>query len=230
MPKHPKPWLRKGRGWYIQRNGEQVFLSKEKAEALKQYHALMGKSAGRVKSGFVAELVDSFLEWVQQNRAPDTYRWYKDRLQLFCGLYPDLKVSALKPLHVQKWIDGMQVANGTKRNFARSIMRKRPGNPLAICERGPGPFWCGHRRKSGGIAGCRPDLTGCRGNGNAGGPGERTHPVDRRSVADISCHQDGLAEAALDSAATERRVSRRSRLRLATWRASSIRCTSTCSG
>ena len=123
MAKHPKPWLRKGRGWYVQRNGVQVFLGREKSQAFKQYHALMDRAAGRVKTGFVSVLVDSFLEWVQENRAPDTYRWYKDRLQLFCGLYPDLKVSGLKPLHVQKWIDGMKVANGTKRNFARSIMR-----------------------------------------------------------------------------------------------------------
>ena len=125
MPRHPKPWFREGRGWYIQRNGKQVFLGKEKPKALSAYHREMGQPVAKavVRSESLVGLIDSFLGWVQANRAPDTYRWYLDRLQLFCRQYPDLRIHDLKPLHVQKWIDGMKVASGTKRNYARSIMR-----------------------------------------------------------------------------------------------------------
>lgn len=125
MPRHPKPWFRKGRGWYIQRDGKQVFLGTKKPDAMSAYHEEMRNPVAppTVRSDLVVALVDVFLEWVQTNRAADTYRWYKDRLQVFCALYPDLKVSELKPHHVQTWIDPMKVASGTKRNFARSITR-----------------------------------------------------------------------------------------------------------
>ena len=29
-------------------------------------------------------IVDEFLDWCEKHRAPDTYRWYKDRLESFC--------------------------------------------------------------------------------------------------------------------------------------------------
>jgi integrase len=124
MPRHPKPWYRKGRGWFIQRNGKQVFLGKKKPDAMSAYHWEMGRAPRAVqRTDSVAQLVDAFLEWVQQNQAPDTYRWYLDRLQEFCCLYPDLRVSALQVYHVQQWLDSRKVSRGTKRNLARSIMR-----------------------------------------------------------------------------------------------------------
>lgn len=71
----------------------------------------------------VVALIDQFLDWVCKNLAEDTYRWYKDRLQLFAKRYPDLLLSDLKRFHVRQWIDSYDVAPGTKRNFARSIVR-----------------------------------------------------------------------------------------------------------
>ena len=56
-------------------------------------------------------------------RAPDTYEWYRDRLERFGQTYPDLKVGDLRPFHVQEWMDGMDVSSGTKRNYGRSIKR-----------------------------------------------------------------------------------------------------------
>ena len=125
MPRHPKPWFRAGRGWYIQRDGKKLFLGTDKSKAFQAYHELMRAPAElpQPKGDALALLVDRFLEWVQTNRAEETYIWYRDRLQSFCSLYPTLRVGELKPHHVQSWIDAMQVANGTKRNFARSIMR-----------------------------------------------------------------------------------------------------------
>ena len=97
MPRHPKPWFRKGRGWYIQRNGKQVFLGTKKPDAVQAYHEEMTKPEVEIRSDSLAGLIDSFLEWVKVNRAADTYRWYLDRLQAFCVLHADLTVSGLNP-------------------------------------------------------------------------------------------------------------------------------------
>ena len=73
MPRHPKPWFRKGRGWYIQRDGKKVFLGRDRKEAYQEYHRTMQVPATRVvRSNSLAVIVDAFLEWVQTNRAPDT--------------------------------------------------------------------------------------------------------------------------------------------------------------
>jgi hypothetical protein len=74
---------------------------------------------------FVAVVIDSFLDFVQQHRAPHTYRWYKDRLRLFLNtIPPDLRLDQFKPFHVQKWIDAYpELSNGSKRNYCRTIMR-----------------------------------------------------------------------------------------------------------
>ena len=49
-----------------------------------------------------------FVDWVKVHFAPDTHRWYKDRLDVFLNAVPDgLTVGELKPFHVQQWIDAM---------------------------------------------------------------------------------------------------------------------------
>ncbi len=126
MPRPSKPWFWKSRkSWFCTIEGERISLGAERESAFKSFYRLMTAEKRVAPTGTAAltVLVDQFLEWVQTNRAVDTYIWYRDRLQSFCSLYPTLRVGELKPHHVQSWIDAMQVANGTKRNFARSIMR-----------------------------------------------------------------------------------------------------------
>lgn len=124
MPKFSKPWHRKGRGWYVTLDGSQIPLSKDRTEAFARYHELMAKPRSKpVQDGSVAVLVDSFLEWVQKHKSEATYIWYKHPLQLFCQRYPTLLVRELKNFHVQQWIDSYEVARGTKRNYARTIVR-----------------------------------------------------------------------------------------------------------
>ena len=125
MPRPSKPWFWKRRkSWFCTIRGKRIELGPDKDEAALAFHAMMSKPRVKpTRNNSVVVLVDEFVDWVQKNQAPDTYRWYKDRLQSFCDRYPDLTVSALKPQHIQKWIDGMDVAKGTKRNFARSVMR-----------------------------------------------------------------------------------------------------------
>jgi integrase len=125
MSQFPKPWLRRGRGWYVTLDGTQIFLGKKKAEAFAEYQELLRKPREnrQVIAESVVALIDRFLEWTQKHRAADTYEWYRYRLQLFARRYPDLLARDLRPFHVQDWIDSYDLASGTKRNYARAIMR-----------------------------------------------------------------------------------------------------------
>ncbi len=119
--RHPKPWLRKGKGYFVQINRKQYSLGKDKAEAYRAFYALM--SSGSEKLTFLGEIVDEFVQWVKLHRAPDTHRWYKDRLDSFKEFYPRIAVEELRPFHIQRWIDNYKVSSTTKRNLARSIQR-----------------------------------------------------------------------------------------------------------
>jgi integrase len=126
MPHYPKPFFRKSRGlWYVQLDGMQHNLGPDRDAAFKAYRDLMAQPVAKpvVRGDHVAAVVDRFLDWVQKNRAPDTYIWYQTRLQLFVSRYPDLTVEQLRPIHVQEWIDGFDASPGTRRNYARAIQR-----------------------------------------------------------------------------------------------------------
>ncbi len=125
MPKFSKPWFRSGRGWYLTLDGKQIPLGDDREAAFDHYYRLMRqpKEAPKVRGDSVAALIDAFLDWTQKHRAAETYIWYQSRLQTFVDRHPDLLASALKPFHVQQWIDSFELSSGSKRNYARSIMR-----------------------------------------------------------------------------------------------------------
>lgn len=117
MPLFREPFYRASRGlWYVEiTRGKQVNLRRDKDAAFARYHELMAQPAApdaavgpsTADESLVVVLVDKFLDWCEKRRAPDTYRWYKDRLQLFCNAIPaTLSVSELKNYHIQTWIDG----------------------------------------------------------------------------------------------------------------------------
>jgi hypothetical protein len=77
-----------------------------------------------VPADLVSALADLFLDWAQKNRASATYRWYQYRLALIVRRYPALRITDLKPFHVQQWIDSHdELSSGSRRNLARSIQR-----------------------------------------------------------------------------------------------------------
>ena len=126
MARFPKPFFRKPRKlWYVQIDGKQHNLGPDETAAFDEYHRLMRQPREQrsVRPESVAALIDQFLDWTEKHRAPDTYIWYQSRLQEFVRKWPDVLIHELKPYHVQQWIDGFDVASGTKRNYARSIMR-----------------------------------------------------------------------------------------------------------
>jgi integrase len=137
----PKPFYRKSRKlWYVQIQGHQHNLGPDREKAFTAYHEMMARPEKQVvASESVVALIDRFLDFVQKHRAPETYEWYRSRLQLFATHYPDLTTDALRPIHVQEWIDSFSDAgSGTKRNYARSIQRcLNWGEEMGIVDRSP---------------------------------------------------------------------------------------------
>jgi hypothetical protein len=92
MARFRKPFFRAPRGrWYVQLDGKQINLGPDKEAAFTAYHGLMKDRAQNPKPvevppdhRLVVVIVDEFLDWCEKHRAPDTYRWYKDRLESFC--------------------------------------------------------------------------------------------------------------------------------------------------
>ena len=129
MARVPKPWYwQERKGWYATIRGERKNLGPGKKEAYQEFHRLMGEppdeTPHRKEGVLVVAIIDQFLDSLQKSgAAEDTYTWYQTRLQLFARRNPALDVADLKPFHVQQWIDSIRRSPGTKRNYARSIMR-----------------------------------------------------------------------------------------------------------
>ncbi len=146
MARPPKPWYRKRRkAWCVTIDGTRHFLAKSTEDALTRFHQLMAEPQKRiVRSDSLAVVIDLFLDWCQKHRAPDTYEWYRYRLERFVRTYPDLRTHELRPFHVQQWLDSMtELSRGSHRNYCRSIKSavrwaKRQGyievNPIADLE------------------------------------------------------------------------------------------------
>lgn len=129
MPRIPKPWFRKDRdSWFVTISGVRHKLGRDKKEAFKQFYDLMRapspETVPPISGRSFAAVADKFLDWVQKNRSPHTYEWYRYRIERFCQRYPELTVSELKPYHVQEWVDSYpKLTSTTKRNYIRSMKR-----------------------------------------------------------------------------------------------------------
>lgn len=145
--KFPKPWFRKGRGWFVTLNGKQIKLGADREKAFAEYRQLIAQPAAKPRQPSEAiglvEIVEHFLDWSQKNRAPDTYEWYRYRLERLCRKHPDVAAERLKPFMVQEWVDGYDFSVTSRRNYLRSVKRcykwsKRQGyiemNPIADME------------------------------------------------------------------------------------------------
>jgi hypothetical protein len=107
-----KPFFRAPRGLrYVWHGGRQVNLGPDQNAAFTAFHALKAKPEPKPVTAaeaakLVAVVIDDFLDYVEHRRSPRTYRWHKDRPQLFLDTIPaDFPLDQLKPFHIQKWID-----------------------------------------------------------------------------------------------------------------------------
>jgi integrase len=125
VPHYPKPFFKKARRcWYVEIDRRQVKLGPDRDEAFRTYHQLMAEPKKKqVAGGSLAAIVDAFLEWSQQNRSPDTYEWYRYRLERFVRQYPDLRVTELRPYHVETWAASYNLSRTSRRNYLRSVKR-----------------------------------------------------------------------------------------------------------
>ena len=108
MARRQKPWFREGRGWFVTIDGKQVNLGKDKNQAYKRFHELMAEPKRPAKSihPFVSDVLDDFLHWTKNNRAPATYDTCRTRLQSLLDSLPQgLTVQQLRPFHIQNWLD-----------------------------------------------------------------------------------------------------------------------------
>jgi integrase len=113
VARRPKPWFWENRNaYFVTVRGKRHNLGPDKAEAERQFHALMAEEpkrpSPRIATGLTAaELFDKYLDWCAQHRKPRTYDWYKDHLQDFLAALPAPRMSAaeLRPFHVVEWSD-----------------------------------------------------------------------------------------------------------------------------
>jgi len=102
----PQPWFRKStRSWYVQMDGRQVPLGRDKEEAQRKYHSLMAGRRNGQSIKRVDELLDEYLEHVNRNQKPGTYRLYKHYYKTLLSTIPAKRVHDLCPHDVQRWLD-----------------------------------------------------------------------------------------------------------------------------
>ena len=125
MSRRSKPWFRKSRrSWFVTINGQQHNLGPEKAEAYERFYELMRQpQEQKVAAHSLAAIADAFLEWVQRQRSPETYEWYRYRLERFIRKYPQLRMSEVRPFHVENWVDEYSFSVTSRRNYMRSVKR-----------------------------------------------------------------------------------------------------------
>lgn len=128
--KHPRPFHRKGRGWYVQLGKRQIKLADAEDEAWRAYHELMARppEARLLRPGgdvLALDVLDAFLDWTRANRAPRTYDWYRDFLLQFKDAIPrDIAVSGLRPFHATRVMDARaDWGPNAKHGFARAVSR-----------------------------------------------------------------------------------------------------------
>jgi hypothetical protein len=95
MPHFPKPFFPPSRDqWYVQLDGKQVNLGPDRDAAFDRYHSIMtakkrGAATGPVPSESLVAIIDAYLEWLQKHRSPETYEWYRYRLERLARKYPE---------------------------------------------------------------------------------------------------------------------------------------------
>jgi len=138
MARPAKPWFWKARKtWCVYHKGERVLLGPDRDEAFRQYHQIMAKPEEKrqpVDSSAVAAVLDDFLTWTSENRAPDTYERYKRFIQSFVTLQGRRSISTLNTSHVTAWLNVQKGWNSTtKRNAITALQR---GFNWAVTNRG----------------------------------------------------------------------------------------------
>ena len=128
MGRPAKPWYWKARKiWCVNHKGERIKLGPDRDEAFRQYHQIMANPEEKrqpVSWGAVAAVLDDFLTWTEENRAPKTFTRYRDFIQSFVHKYGRKEVADLNAGHVTAWLNSQKSWNTTtKRNAITALQR-----------------------------------------------------------------------------------------------------------
>lgn len=111
MPRANKVWKRAGTDWYYAKiRGKKTRLSKDRAEAERLMHKLLGEEEERKETANpeafpnFRKLADLFLVNSERVNKPNTFRMHKVYLQSFCDRVKRKRVNELKVHHVTEWI------------------------------------------------------------------------------------------------------------------------------
>lgn len=125
--RQPKPYFRKQKqAWYVQLDGRQISLGREKKLAWRQYHELMaGRRDLSGDTATVARLIETFLDWCVKHRSRGTY----ENSRLYCRHFincvgKQLTIGHLKPKHITLWMDQHDKWSDTTKNDAISIVQR----------------------------------------------------------------------------------------------------------
>ncbi|HTQ39923.1 MAG TPA: tyrosine-type recombinase/integrase [Pirellulales bacterium] len=141
----PKPFFRtQTQSYYLQFKGKQINLGRNKAAALAKYHELLAGHQEPTPEGTAAAVIDQFLEWCKANRAPRTYKFYKEHLQSFVDFIgKQIRVADLRPYHVTQWLSTVKGGDTFKYGAVGSVKRAFkhavdegyiPYSPVAKCK------------------------------------------------------------------------------------------------
>lgn len=118
--KPEKPWLRKGRGWYVKIGGRQVHLGPDEQAAWEAFRRLMERRphAGTTATG----LVSAFLAAKTADVRARTLEGYRVILEPFAASLPaDLAASAVEPRHIAEFCAGRDYGPNTAKQVRRVV-------------------------------------------------------------------------------------------------------------
>ena len=122
-------WFRKDIGWWmVTLGGKKVRLAQGKEnrrQAEQKFYELAAQQTRtpEAPSARVADVIEAFLAWAARHRSEETLRnyvWYGQKFSEHSGY---LHATALKPIHVTRWLDDHNWGQTTERNARRSIYR-----------------------------------------------------------------------------------------------------------
>lgn len=121
--RQPKPYFRKQKKcWYVQIGSppRQLSLGKDKKEAWRKYHELMAANEPLHEStATVEDLFERYLEWLEKNRKPGTYKKVQALLTSFAKFIgKSTKVAKLSGSDLSNWVEKQSTWNSTTRNDA----------------------------------------------------------------------------------------------------------------
>jgi len=137
------PWFRTALNcWYVQHNSKQVRLGEHPEGAappkktksgwnapqpiMDAFYRLMATDPANIPKAdtlTVAVLCDLFLDHSQRHNSPETYASYKHFLQSFCNTHGRSLAAAIKPLHVNRWLDAHPTWKAGRRHAVISVKR-----------------------------------------------------------------------------------------------------------